>query len=454
MDADGCKVSGSHGHVLVMTCPLQGHAAPLIKLSHRIAEYGVKVSFVSTEFSSATLSHEIPDSGEGMIRLVSVPDGLDPENDRKDLQILSESIRKVMPAHLEDLLNKASDKVTSVILDSPLGFLLEIPKKMGIKTAVYLCSTPGCLALGLNISKLIEAKVIDTDGTPLKNENIQVVPNLPAMSTAEFTWYHPQGADKQKIMFVSIKEIFEWMINSDWIICNWFTDLAPSASILTTNIFPVGPLLANGQSAGSLYSEDSSCLTWLDKQAPKSVIYVAFGSTSRFSQQQVEELALGLELMNRPFLWVAWSGLGNGSFALYSSDFSERVAKRGKIVEWAPQEMVLAHPSIACFVTHCGWNSTMESVSVGVPFLCWPYFGDQLYTQTCISDGWEIGLLLNADEKGIISGYEIKRKVEDLLSDDSIRANSLKLKEMARNSISIGGSSTKNLEFLVSLMKQ
>lgn len=277
---------------------------------------------------------------------------------------------------------------------------------------------------------------------------------MPPMSPAEFTWCFPSDLNTQKSMFHFFQYVISNMISkSDLILCNWFSELDPSSSSLNPNFLPVGPILSDGQSAGSFVSEDSSCLSWLDTQSAGSVIYVAFGSTSRFRQEQINEIALGLELMNRPFLWVAWSGLINGVSLTYPDGFAERIANRGKIVEWAPQEKVLAHASVGCFISHCGWGSTMESVSMGVPFLCWPYFGDQLYTQTCICEAWKVGFWLNVGESGIISREEIKEKVDILFSDTGIRSNTLKLKELARKSVSKGGSSFKNLEFLVSQMK-
>lgn len=289
----------------------------------------------------------------------------------------------------------------------------------------------------------------------MKNEYIQLLPDFPPISPTQFPWYHPHDHDRQNSLFQSITAIVQSISTSSdhYIITNWFPDLAPSASNLIPNLLPVGPLLSNGQSSGSFCPEDSTCLSWLDKQAPGSVTYVAFGSTSRFSHQQVAELARGLEIMDNPFLWVAWSGLTNGSFSLYSQDFIHRLGHRGKVVEWAPQEKVLNHPAIACFLTHCGWSSTMESLISGVPFLCWPYFGDQLYTQTCICARWKVGLSLSPDQNGIISANEIKNKVLQLMSAHNIKQNALEFKHMALNSISKNGSSTKNLQYLLQQMK-
>ncbi|PIN01539.1 UDP-glucuronosyl and UDP-glucosyl transferase [Handroanthus impetiginosus] len=360
-----------NGHILVVACPLQGHAAPLMKLSHQINKVGTKVTFLTKRALTTSSTTECENSDNG-IRIISILDDLELKSSWKDQEKLHESVQRVMPGYLRDLLEKSNqspkigDRISGVILDSPLAWMSDIPKKMGLKIAVFWCSSPGCLALGLKIPQLIESKFIDNDGTPLKNEKINLLPNLPPMAPTDLMWHFPGDTNVQTSIFHVIKGVSHHMINADWILCNWFHELHPLCHNLTPTILSIGPLLANGQSAGSFHSEDSTCLTWLDKQPKCSVVYVAFGSTSRFTQQQLDELASGLELMGRPFLWVANSTLNNKSATSYS--YKKHLGDRGKIVEWAPQEEVLGHPSIACFISHCGWSSLMESLSMG--FLC------------------------------------------------------------------------------------
>ncbi|KAK2655551.1 hypothetical protein Ddye_008603 [Dipteronia dyeriana] len=151
-------------------------------------------------------------------------------------------------------------------------------------------------------------------------------------------------------MFKYVKSIHQTLELSDWVLCSWFQELDPSASHLLPNIIPVGPLLANGKPSGNFWSEDLTCLTWLDRQSPGSVIYAAFGSASVFNQHQFNELALGLELVGRPFLWVVGPELSYGNSCYYPDGFVQSVANLGRVVRWAPQEMVLAHPSLACYL--------------------------------------------------------------------------------------------------------
>jgi len=176
-------------------------------------------------------------------------------------------------------------------------------------------------------------------------------------------------------------------------------------------VFPVGPALlpggagertkqqpqqqcGNGNKSPSMWRADATCIGWLDAQRAGSVVYVSFGSwVGSIGPDKVRELALGLEATGRPFLWAlkrdaSWrAGLPDG--------FADRVAGRGKLVDWAPQQDVLRHAAVGCYLTHCGWNSTLEAIQHGVRLLCYPVSGDQFINCAYITGVWRIGLRLD-----------------------------------------------------------
>lgn len=248
---------------------------------------------------------------------------------------------------------------------------------------------------------------------------IQLAPNMPTITTENLVWASIGDVTTQRIIFETIVRNNKAVEVVDWVLCNSAYDLEPTAFGLVPEVLPIGPLLATnrlGNSSGSFWKEDSNCLNWLDQQPPCSVIYVAFGSFTVFEQTQFHELALGLELTKRPFLWVVRPDMGDKTEMAYPEGFTERVGSLGRMVGWAPQQKIVSHPSVACFVSHCGWNSTIEGVSNGVPFLCWPYFADQFSNESYICDVWKVGLKFNKqEESGIITREEIKNKVDQLL---------------------------------------
>ncbi|KAH9778070.1 UDP-glycosyltransferase 83A1 [Citrus sinensis] len=291
---------------------------------------------------------------------------------------------------------------------------------------------------------------------PLKSGMIKISPKLPAMSTDEFIWSVPGDPIRRKILFGYISCAKKTLKICNWLLCSSFYELEPLACDSIPNVLPIGPLLwinRPGKAAASLWPEDSTCLKWLDKQPSQSVIYVAFGSIAIFSRCQFEEVALGLELAGRPFLWVVRPNLLDGSVIKYPDGFLERVPNQGMIIEWAPQEQVLAHRAVACFLSHCGWNSTIEGLSSAVPFLCWPYFADQFLISSYICDFWKVGLGLKQEANGNISRHEIKRNLDQLLSDSGIRENGLQIKEMAGKSLIERESSRKNFEIFIDQLK-
>uniref|UniRef100_A0A0A8YAJ4 UDP-glycosyltransferases domain-containing protein n=1 Tax=Arundo donax TaxID=35708 RepID=A0A0A8YAJ4_ARUDO len=161
---------------------------------------------------------------------------------------------------------------------------------------------------------------------------------------------------------------------ADVLLCNTFADLEPSIFISQHSpaaILPIGPLRTwqrptREAPVGHFWrADDKTCHAFLDAQPRGSVVYVAFGSLTVMSPVQLEELALALEASGRSFLWVFRPGLARK----VPMAFMDLVARhgRGKVVEWAPQERVLAHSAVGCFVTHCGWNSTLEGIRNGVP---------------------------------------------------------------------------------------
>lgn len=150
-------------------------------------------------------------------------------------------------------------------------------------------------------------------------------------------------------------------------------------------IWAVGPLNPVSSKSNGNSKNRHKCLEWLDGKEPGSVIFVSFGTTTTFSDDQIGELALGLERSEQNFLWVVREadkgdifGSGGARAIELPAGFEERVRGRGMVVrEWAPQVEVLGHPSTAAFMSHCGWNSCMESISHGVPMAAWPMHSDQ-----------------------------------------------------------------------------
>ena len=296
----------------------------------------------------------------------------------------------------------------------------------------------------------------------IEKQTTQLLTGMPAADKAP--WNSNYAATK-KLVFDNILKTCHSSEMADWWLCNTAYNIEVTACSLLPKILPIGPLMAH-QAATTLgenldsqfWIEDSSCLSWLDQQKLSSVIYVAFGSTTVHDQTQFRELALGLELTKRPFLWVVRPGfiseLGkNTSFNLdgiFEGNYNNNLRK---IVRWAPQQKVLGHPSIACFVSHCGWNSIIEGLSNGVPFLCWPYFADQFSNKSYICDIWKVGFEFQHNENGIVSREEIKNKVDKLLVDEDIKRRSLELKEIVMKDIAEDGQSSKNFNNFVKWLK-
>nr|GMD15850.1 UDP-glucose iridoid glucosyltransferase-like [Ipomoea batatas] len=195
--------------------------------------------------------------------------------------------------------------------------------------------------------------------------------------------------------------------------------------------FPIGPfhkLASSSNSPTNLQEEDPTCLPWLDTQAPLSVLYVSFGSVAVVEKHAALETAWGLINSGRPFLWVVRPGSVHGVrwTEFLPEGFEELVGRdRGRVVKWAPQQGVLAHPAVGAFMTHCGWNSTLESICAGIPMICRPVFSDQLVTARYLSEVWKVGLEMEVIDRDVVErsvrmmmigeeGKDMRKRVVDL----------------------------------------
>ncbi|GLU10965.1 hypothetical protein SLE2022_277390 [Rubroshorea leprosula] len=450
-------------HVLVIPYPAQGHVRPLLEFSLLLVKHGIKITFVNTEFSHQRIMNAFGSkvSVDGSIHFVSLPDGMGVDENKNHIGRSIESICQFMPMELKQLINEINrpngDEVTCILTDMFMGWSLEIAAELGIKAAALFPASALSLASMFAIPTMIDGGVIDENGTPLKREMIQLSSETPAINPSHFSWVSIEGFTTQKILFNFFQRNIKAVEKIEWLLSNSTYELEAGAlATMAPKVLPIGPLSTYegvGTLVANFWPEDSSCLKWLDKQPPRSVIYVAFGSFTILDQTQFWELALGLQHSNKPFLWVVRPDITEAKDEAYPKGFRASVADRGQMVGWAPQRAVLSHPSIACFLSHCGWNSTLEGVSNGVPFLCWPYFADQFMNESYICEIWKVGLKLEKDESGIIRQEEIKSKMEKLLSDENLKARAMELKEKIRTSVKEGGYSNKILKSFIEWVK-
>jgi len=263
-----------------------------------------------------------------------------------------------------------------------------------------------------------------------------------------------------------IKELFEAMDKVNWVLgtsCYEIEEEIVNSMASLTPIYPVGPLVSPfllGEKERSDVSVDmwipeDSCIEWLDTMPDSSVIYVSFGSLIALSEKQVDNIAAALKNSNKAFLWVMKPSNGESNAEL-PVGFLEETKERGLVVKWCPQEKVLMHPSVACFITHCGWNSTLETLVTGVPVIAWPFWTDQATNAMLVEKVFGNGVRAKYGEDGIPNVEEIERCIKDVTEGsraEEIKKRAMEMKELALKTLQENGTSNKNInKFITDLI--
>ncbi|XP_016448127.1 zeatin O-glucosyltransferase-like [Nicotiana tabacum] len=233
---------------------------------------------------------------------------------------------------------------------------------------------------------------------------------------------------------------------------------------------PFNPMVIM-EKKGPIIVRRHECLEWLDKQAPNSVILISFGTSVSLSHDQINELAIGLERSQQKFIWLlrtADDRKANASTeennvlveAQLPEGFEKRIEGRGIIVkDWAPQLEILAHQSTGGFMSHCGWNSCMESITMGVPIAAWPMQVDQPRNAVLITEVLRIGLNVRKwDSKdNLASSMTIENVVKRLMTSlegDDMRKNAKLLGNAIKESMVDGGATRKELDTFIAHIRR
>ncbi|KAG9160444.1 hypothetical protein Leryth_008843 [Lithospermum erythrorhizon] len=359
-------------------------------------------------------------------------------------------------------------RISGIVVDMLCTSIMEVGQHFGISSYVFLTSGAGFLGQMLYFQKLHDEE--NKDISEFRNSNTDVF--SPVFSKPVPPSVLPLVFVDKRMWLARFLDFARGYRKARAIIVNTFDELelyplkALAQDPMTPPVYPVGPIL-NQAPRGSEQARDE-ILKWLDCQPEKSVVFICFGSQGSIDEEQIQELAHGLELSGHRFLWALRKrSYGNragypGEYENFKDvlpeNFLDQTKEVGKIVGWVPQLDVLAHKSIGGFVSHCGWNSTLESIWNGVPIATWPLHAEQQLNSFQLVKEENLAVEISLDyqehrqEQGcaLISAEEIERGLRRLMaSDNEVRENVAKMSANARKSIEVGGSSYANLRRLI-----
>ncbi|KAE8653698.1 UDP-glycosyltransferase 76C3 [Hibiscus syriacus] len=449
------KIKG--GGVILFPMPFQGHINPMLQLANILHERGFSISIIHTHFNSPNTANY------PHFRFYSIPDGL-PENyvvspDPIRIVALIKSLNSNCQTPVRDCLTELVS--TSLEDEHPIACLITdvlwystqaVADDLKLPRIVLRTSNVSSFLVMVSMPLLFQKGYLPLQDSQAENQ----VPELPYFRFKDVSMFKVIDVGS---FFEFADTVVEGTKASSGIIFNSCEDLEEEYVTKFSLCFPI-PVFLIGPfhkyfpaSSSSLLPQDNTCISWLDKQQPKSVIYVSFGSIAAIEETEFLEVAWGLANSKQPFLWVVRPGVVQGCKWLepLPDGFVEMVGERGHIVKWAPQQEVLLHPSTGVFWTHCGWNSTLESLCEGVPMICQPAFGDQITDARFVSHVWKVGIHLEFKiERGVIDKAIRRSMVEP--EGQEMRDRIKLLKDKMNLCLKPGGSSYKSLDNLVSYM--
>ncbi|KAK7264553.1 hypothetical protein RJT34_32162 [Clitoria ternatea] len=439
--------------------PAPGHMIPLCDIATLFASRGHHVTIITTPSNAQTLHNSHPNLSLHIVHFpsheVGLPDGV-------------ENLSSV-----SDLINTARLHLATTLLRRPIQRFVEHHPPDCI-VADFLLPWVHDVANKLHIPRLsfngYSLFAVCAAMESINNSNSNSTVALPHAITLNA---------KPPIMLTTFMQpMIEAQFKSHGLIVNSFEELDGEEYIrhyqnnTAHRAWHIGPVsLTCGAERGpeSVVSVQE-CVSWLNSKREESVVYICFGSLCHFSDKQLYEIARGIDASGHEFIWVVPEKKGKERESEEEREawLPKGFEKKGMIIRgWAPQVVILGHPAVGAFLTHCGWNSTVEAVSAGVPMMTWPVHDEQFYNEKLISEVVGIGVEVGAEEWCVI-GFEERQKlvprdsvekaVRRLMDggDEAreIRRRATEYAKKAVQAVQEGGSSQRNLTALIHELKR
>ncbi|KAL5752752.1 hypothetical protein ACOSQ2_023259 [Xanthoceras sorbifolium] len=459
-------------HAVLLASPGMGHLIPVLELGKRLVthqDFHVTVFVVAVDVSGENISKLLDSSSEHldvlMLPTVDISGIVDPDENFviKIVVTMHESLSAIRSA-----ICGMKIRPTALIVDLFGTEAMAIADELEMLKYVFIASNAWFLAATI-YGPAVDKKVLDDEHInqkkPLK---------IPGCTPIRFEDTLEAFLDPNDPLYHGYLSVGRVIPTADGILVNTWEDLESKTlralrddkllgCVARTTVYPIGPLARAVEAVA-----ENQVLEWLDVQPTESVIYVSFGSGGTLPSKQMMELAWGLEQSQQRFIWVVRPPLENdvsGSFLTVGNGpvgtvdylpngFLNRTHNVGLVVPmWAPQAQILEHPSVGAFLSHCGWNSTVESIVSGVPMIAWPLYAEQKMNATMLTE--EIGVSVRSRElptNRIVEREEIEMMVRRVMVMDKERhAMKNKVKELKNSALkasSKGGSSYNSLSQL------
>ncbi|GJR00609.1 7-deoxyloganetic acid glucosyltransferase-like protein [Tanacetum coccineum] len=450
-----------------------------LKLAELLCLSGIHVTFLNTDHIHRPLIRHTDVlsrfSRYPNFQFETIPDGVEhekPVSGDKFMEVMDAVDAVSKPVFREMMVSgrfsRSSERpVTVMIPDACFSFAVDIAKETSIPVVCFETLSPCCLWTSyLNLPTLLEAG--DVKGDDLD----QLITSVPGtehiIRRRDLASFCRSDDLSNPVIDLVVKEARS-IHQAQGLIINTFEELdgliLPHMRKLCPNIYTTGPLHSLHKArlltadttlmsqentfTNSVWKEDRSCLIWLDKHPPKSVLYVSIGSLATMTIDQLLEIWHGVVNSEKPFLWVRRPGSITGGYdeSIVPKELLERTKEIGFIVDWAPQEDVLGHQAVGGFLTHSGWNSTIESIVEGVPMICWPYFVDQQVNSRFVEEVWKVGV----DMKDTCDRLIVENAVRDLMDkkQETFTQSANTWKMLAKEAIREIGSSSLHVGRLI-----
>ncbi|MBA0833864.1 hypothetical protein Goarm_006281 [Gossypium armourianum] len=441
-------------HVVLLSSPGLGHLTPVLELAKRLATLSnSKVTIFVVPSLSAAESLVIQSfMSLNLCRIILLPPPDISHLVHADAAVVTRIVvimREIKPA-FSSAVSALSVPPTLFIVDLFGYESMDIADQFKIPKFVYIPSHAGFLALTLYLPVLDEV----VKGEYVDEKDALFIPGCRPLQLEDVVDPMLCRSDQQYLEYLNMGIKIPM---ADGILLNTWEELEPATlaalrddklwgGISKAPIYPVGPTVTTPNRP--IDSNKSEMFLWLDKQPSESVLYISFGSGGILTKEQMRELALGLELSQQSFIWVVRTPVVakscDGSFFTVGNDCNdERLASylpegflewsnnMGLIIsDWAPQVEILRHQSVGGFLSHCGWNSTLESITHGVPLIAWPLYAEQRMNATLLVEELKIAVRSKTlPSKEIVGREEIKLMVKRLMVDEEGHAMRARVKQ-------------------------